>query len=178
VTALPRVTTYDLTREARSLVAEVMDATDLEVTDLETLLGARIDAYLGAAPDKVEASYHVCQRVKAEAEVIKAEVDRLRGAFQALQRIEGAIRVRTEGLLEAHEALTGEARMDGATVSATLAASPPALVVDDEQALIDAGFVTVAPDKARAKEAIGRGEAVPGARLVRGRHLRWARARR
>lgn len=122
-------------------------------------------------PRKVDAYGEVLSALEAQAGACRAEEVRLAERRRALDARRDRLKAR---LLDAMDAL-GLDRVEGALRTAVACDSTPAADVLDEDALPAEFMVsttTTRPDKAALVKALVRGETVPGAALVRGRHVR------
>lgn len=115
--------------------------------------------------------------VRAEAVRMAAAIEDLRAAqARRLAAYQGKIG-RLDEALKAFLEKTGRARFECAECAMTLVDSTPSVAIDEDAALPHAYLREVpassAPDKARIKAALLGGIEIPGARLVRGQHLRF-----
>ena len=110
-------TTYELTMQASDLLAHLEDSGGELTPEAE----ASLDAWLEAAPDKLGGIRAVLARFKADAALLKAEARRLTDRARALGNAEQRLKGCAVLLLEAHEELTGEAKVKRPDFSAWLA---------------------------------------------------------
>ena len=154
---------YELATEAGALVALLEDADG--VIDDESI--ARIDAFIDASGDKLEAYAAVVRRLNTEADTLAAEKKRIAARFDS--RIKGlrSQRERLRGcaldLLTAHKELTGESSVKGDTFSAHLSRTS-SLVVPDDPLEWPAAFVSAVPklNRSALTKALRGGESFDG----------------
>lgn len=163
---------FDLTAEAREWLAIAERAEDeadpRAMAEAEESLGLLLDVDL---PRKVDGYGEVVSALRAQAGACKVEEDRLADRRRALE-------ARADRMLlalgDAMRAL-GVRRIQGVLRTATLQAGTPAVEVADLDALPEEYRIsktTVTADKAALAKALKRGEAIPGASLRHGEHVR------
>lgn len=165
-------TTYDLTVEAARLALDIADLDDDE--DIDGALAERLTAYLDGAEDKLERLFYAAKRLDTEARELTVEAGRLR-ARAARHKAAGArVRELAAGLLEEHERLTGEAKIQGPHLTAWLQTTRRVVGPDDPLAWPEAfRRFRVEADKAAAKRALEGGETIEGVSLQESRGVRW-----
>ena len=128
----------------------------------------RLDGSVAAIQVKVASIAALVREFEARAAAAQAEVDRIVGHARAARSHAGWLR---DYLLRNLEALDVD-RIETATALVVVRDSPPAAEVLDENQIPDAfKRVVQSIDKGLLRSALLDGEAIPGARLVRGRHL-------
>ena len=165
------MSTYDI--ERRTL--DLLDALADEGGDLDAF-EAEITALLGDGVEAVRRAWFVVHRIQDEEAHQRATAAHFavlaRSSATAGERVRGII----ARLLEAREALGEAPSVRG---FATLCAPRPSLVIADDidaDALPDALVrIRREPSKTAIREALDRGEAVPGASLVDTRTVRIQR---
>lgn len=152
-------TTYDLIREADDLLSSCADLPAEEVD-------ARIAAFLEGSSDKIAALCTVVSRAENDADYLASEAKSLTAAARSRTAIADRGRRMIGDLLHRRRAMGDDpvVRTGGRTVSLRTAVS---VVVD--VARLPERYMrrkeTVEPDKAAIKEALERGESIPGATL-------------
>lgn len=152
-------TAYDLIREADLLLSSCADLPADEVD-------ARITTFLEGSSDKVAALCAVVTRAENDADFLASEAKSLTAAARSRTNAAERCRRMIAELLIRRRAMGDDpvVRTGGRTVSLRTAVS----VVADVEMLPDRYIrrrETVEPDKAAIKEALERGEVIPGASL-------------
>lgn len=166
--------TYDLVRMASQIAADLHALADDEEPPADLL--ARMYEHATEAEEKIEAIYHVRQRMTAEVELLADEEKRLklrRKRFTtARERVEGY----AYELLKSHEGLGGGRKVQTPRLTVWLRKSGGKLVLFDDfdVSALPEDLWTRKPNNARIKAAIEGGQSVEGAQIVIGDHVRWS----
>ena len=162
-----------------SLYAIANTAADIEAfLDSEAPLDAEQEALLTQAldralhellPAKVENYCKAMRAFDAFEAGCKDEEERIRRRRKAVENVRERMKERLRYALET----TGQAKVEAGTFVVALQANPPAVEVEQE-ALVPAQYqvVTTTLDKRAMLAALKAGDDVPGAKLVRGQHVR------
>ena len=158
-----RMTLYELTGQYAALYQAAVDGDELPDELFDALRESQ-----DAVETKVEACCRVLRNLEAERDGLKAEADRL--AKRARYAANNADRLKDYMLTCLSDA--GLPSVRAGVFTASVAQSPPALKLVEEDVPANFKRLVAEVDKAAVKAALERGEAVPGAALVRGTHLR------
>jgi uncharacterized protein (DUF885 family) len=165
-------TTYDLLRDADRLLAALDDAGGELTAESE----AAWAAWLAAGGAKLESLHAVTKRAKSQADALAEDEASLAARRKALGRVQERCKALAFELLVAHREMYGEAKLSLPTFTVWLQASARVIGPEDVEDWPEAfrrSTVTVTPDKEGAKEALRRGESVPGVRLETNESVRW-----
>lgn len=165
--------TWDLVESASALIAALNGCE----TDEEAL--ALLDEQLaleGEIADKLARIHAVQRRAEAEATHLRDEERRLAERRRRQERVAERVKGLAYDLLTAHRELTGEGRVVTPTLTARLQRSAPRLVVPSSPAEWPDAYVVQVPqlDRDAVRDALKRGEDVPGCSLEQSEHVRWA----
>lgn len=160
---------YELTTEAATLAA-LLDSDELSDEQRQQADELHAQILMGLMPRKVESYCHVIAQKEAEAEMLRAEEKRL----AARRRVREGAASRMRGAL--HEALraTGERKIDAGKWTVSIDKSPVSLAVTDDRKIPAEYWRHPEPviDRAALLAALKSGEAVDGAEIKTGTHLR------
>lgn len=151
---------YEIPGALRELLDRLDADPDTGEVDGEAL--AAYAEYNAAAAEKLEGTACYCRELKAEAEAIKAEEERLAKRRKALENKSERLK---NYMMPALEAMGGKVK--GVMASVRIGKSQ-AVTVFDIDALPDAFKhvkTTIDPDKVALKKALKSGEVIPGAAL-------------
>ncbi len=151
---------YEIPGALRELLDRLDADPDTGEVDGEAL--AAYAEYTTAAAEKLEGTACYCRELKAEAEAIKAEEERLAKRRKALENKSERLK---NYMMPALEAMGGKVK--GVMASVRIGKSQ-AVTVFDIDALPDAFKhvkTTIDPDKVALKKALKSGEVIPGAAL-------------
>lgn len=153
-----------------NLAESILVLRELLDEEHDDLIAGKLDEYLGALlPEKVNGYCQFMRGLTLEAEAFKAEETRLATRRRAMEALAARMKQRLhDGLVAA-----GVEAVRAGTFDVRVQLSPESLVVVDEAAVPERYTVlqrTV--DKTAVKDALRRGQDVPGAMLVRGTHVR------
>jgi len=154
---------------AEDLLAALEDYDD-ETGEYSPEAAARIEAVEMSFTAKVEGTARFICNQEATAAAYRTEARRMACKAQARSNVAES---RKAYLLEQMVA-TGQHKVAGELLTVRIQKSPPALNVLNEAAIPEHFFTVPAPclEWAEVRAAIQRGEAVPGAELCQGRHIR------
>lgn len=154
---------YALTDEAQRLAIELIESGG-ECTDEIAERIANVDE---AITDKCDRIAMVIRRLDTEAAFYASRKDAMAARASAATNAKARLRERLAAMLQAHEALTGDARVRG--VEGTYSVRTVHRLVMDAEAIPDA-FTKVeakpVPDREAIRAALEAGQAVKGAALV------------
>ena len=151
---------YEIPGALRELLDRLDADPDTGEVDGEAL--AAYAEYNAAAAEKLEGTACYCRELRAEAEAIKAEEERLAKRRKALENKSERLK---NYMMPALEAMGGKVK--GVMASVRIGKSQ-AVTVFDIDALPDAFKhvkTTIDPDKVALKKALKSGEVIPGAAL-------------
>lgn len=145
---------YELTDEYRRLQAALLEWEGVEDEETREVVEATLTPLLEAVADglaeKSDGYVAIMRELDAEAEMFRAEADRMTRKAQTRTNALNRLKAR---LQEAMEQL-GLDRIDGPLFTVRLQASPPACQVTDEDAAIVAGFGEVVEQRKLDRRAI------------------------
>lgn len=128
---------------------------------------AVLNAYLDGRRDKVDRIAAYIKSCDIAADNIDAEIDRLKARKQAFENRAKRVKDYAKGVMDVH----GKSKLEGDRFTLSVRATPPSVKITDETQ-IPSKFLdvktTYQPRKKDIKDAIERGEAVPGAELLIG----------
>jgi len=158
---------YELTKNYKNLL-DLADDETIDTSIIETAL----KTVESSIQEKAQNIAIIIKSIGSDAEVIKAEEKRLAAKRKALENKQTWLKDYLQNQLE----FAKLDKVKTAVFTVALQNNPASVMVTDE-AVIPAQFKTVIPatftiDKNAIKDAIKRGEAVPGAELTQGRSLR------
>lgn len=163
-------TAYDLLSKAGAIVA-TLDSP--EGGDPDTI-DAAIAEFLDASDDKLGALWAANARLKGEDDILAAVADRVASRRKYLTTQRGYIAEKAVALLEAQEALGGEAKVKRPEFSAWLQATA-SVIVPDRPDDIPEPFrrLRIEADKVKIGEVLKAGGTVPGCSIQTTRGVRW-----
>ena len=169
-------TTFDHLSRAYALLS-ALDACEDEA--LPVVLIEALDAFEAETPeraDKLAALRAVAKAAEARQAACRAEVKRIQARSKTAGNTITRVRSMALALLEAEEAVTGEARIQTETVTYRLQASPPSIAGPDKPADWPAAFhvTKLTVDKRAALKAVKSDpDSYPDLSLHRSRSVRW-----
>ncbi len=161
-------TLYEIAADYRRITDLMMDSDADEQTIVDTLEGERW-------PLEVKATNYamVIRNIGATAEAIKAAEIQMAARRKTLERRAEWLKSQLKGAME----FTGVTKIESPEFVIRVQNNPESVEID-EPALLPSEYwrqpepPPPEPDKTAIKEALKAGEDIPGARLVRGTHLR------
>lgn len=179
-----RPSVYSLMHDAQQIACDMAALPeDLTTPDAAEQLAAfehKLDAWLANTTDKQLACLAVKQRAEAEQAIVKAEMARLQACNKAFAALADRMDEKALEMLHAHEALTGEVKMqcaDGRTVSLVRTRQLDVQVTELDavpQAYCKTTTVAVLPE---IKAAYKAGKEVPGVTVTerQSESVRWSK---
>jgi hypothetical protein len=163
-------TTYELLTDAGHILGDIEDENG-EITEA-TMAG--MDEWIEAAEDKLGRIRAVILRCKNEQALLREEEKRLEARRHRLNIPIGRVTDYAASLLQAQEAMGGEAKVKTETYSCRIASNVKVHV--DDKSLVDAAWLkTKEPDVdlAGARAAMKGGADLAGLSLQTTYHVRW-----
>lgn len=160
------VTLYEIGEAIRAIVDSTAE-TGGELTDQEMEQLERLNMKF---EEKVESCCAVVCEIEAEEEAYRNEMKRLQAKASACAKRAGSLK----GYVMEQLQLAGRDKVKGQFLTARLQNNPPSVTVMDEKTVPAMYWVQPPPvlDKQKVLAVLKAGEAVPGAELYRGVHLR------
>jgi len=162
--------TYELLTDAGHILGDIEDENG-EITEA-TMAG--MDEWIDAAEDKLGRIRAVVLRTQSEQDLLREEEKRLAARRRRLDAITHRVTDLAASLLQAQEALGGEAKVKTETYSCRIASNVKVHV--DDKSLVDAAWLkTKEPDVdlAGARAAMKGGAELAGLSLQTTYHVRW-----
>ncbi len=134
-----RMTTADLVAMAAQIAQTVEANDDLELLpeDAQQQLADWFVTFDAGGAEKIEALYHVVKGFEVRAGLLKQEEERLAARRKRLERSRDSVKQLALLLLEAREGLTGETKIESATVTAYLQRRQRVVLDVDLEALLE-----------------------------------------
>jgi hypothetical protein len=143
-----------------------------EDQDTQEMLQDTLDSIEGDLEEKLEYLTKIQKNYEAQAEMFKAEKDRLAKKQQSTKNKAGNLK----GFLEHILLATGKRKLETGIFTLSIQKNPPSLIIDDESLIPDDFFETVRQlDKKHLKEALKHPASkglIFGARLEQGEGIR------
>lgn len=162
---------FELLKMAGELVATLEESEGVLDEASEEWLAKWFDA----TEDKIGAYWAVTQRLKAEAQFLKGQADRLTSRRRAMENAEKRVKALAFELLKANEEITGERKIKRGEFTASLSRRKSTVITDEAAvlALPEYRREAITVDKVAVSADLKAGKTIEGAHLTDSESITW-----